>query len=188
VRDLEQEIVSEIRAWSKHALEKPNPFFNNLPACPYARAAWEKDMVGVSINYVPHKQALYTLVSAFPDPLDLCILVDLKYEKDPDNFHYYLDRVNEAIADGIFIDRDIWVMGFHPDDDVDEEVFDPNFEATNDTIYAMTFIQRLSKLEESADTLRDTGYYDEYFKDPDTRNAWDTRQSFYRRLKNAGNA
>ena len=79
-------------------------------------------------------------------------------------------------------------MGFHPDDDVDEEVFDPNFEATNDTIYAMTFIQRLSKLEESADTLRDTGYYDEYFKDPDTRNAWDTRQSFYRRLKNAGNA
>ena len=125
-------------------------------------------MVGVSINYVPHKQALYTLVSAFPDPLDLCILVDLKYEKDPDDFHYYLDRVNEAIADGIFIDRDIWVMGFHPDDDVDEEVFDPNFEATNDTVYAMTFIQRLSKLEESADTLRDTGYYDEYFKDPDT--------------------
>ena len=87
---------------------------------------------------------------------------------------------NEAIADGIFIDRDIWVMGFHPDDDVDEEVFDPNFEATNDTVYAMTFIQRLSKPEESVDTLRKKGYYDSYFKDPDTKGAWDTRQSFYR--------
>ena len=183
--DLEQEIVSEIRAWSKHALEKPNPFFNNLPACPYARAAWEKDMVGVSINHVPHKQALYTLVSAFPDPLDLCILVDLKYEEDPDDFHYYLDRVNEAIADGIFIDRDIWVMGFHPDDDVDEEVFDPNFEATNDIVYAMTFIQRLSKLEESADTLREKGYYDSYFKDPDMVDIWKTRRNFYRRLQDA---
>ena len=124
------------------------------------------------------------LCRPFPDPLDLCILVDLKYEEDPDDFHYYLDRVNEAIADGIFIDRDIWVMGFHPDDDVDEEAFDQNFEVTNDTLYAMTFIQRLSKLEESANTLRQKGYYDFYKDHPDAKDIWDTRRKFYRRLKN----
>ena len=40
-------IKKEIRQWSKHALEIPNSEFNNLPACPYAKAAWKDDKVDV---------------------------------------------------------------------------------------------------------------------------------------------
>ena len=36
---LEKSILSEILAWSQHSLEKPNAFFNNLPACPFAKKA-----------------------------------------------------------------------------------------------------------------------------------------------------
>ena len=40
-------IKKEIRDWSRYALEVPNPDFNNLPACPYAQAAWQEDKVEI---------------------------------------------------------------------------------------------------------------------------------------------
>ena len=36
---------TEIRSWSKHQLESPNADFNNIPACPYAKKAWDDDKV-----------------------------------------------------------------------------------------------------------------------------------------------
>jgi hypothetical protein len=36
----EKKIYNEIREWSRTLLEKKNPEFNGLPACPYAKAAW----------------------------------------------------------------------------------------------------------------------------------------------------
>ena len=41
------EIVTEIRGWSKHVLEPRNSEFNDIPACPYAKAAWEDNKVEV---------------------------------------------------------------------------------------------------------------------------------------------
>ena len=38
----EKDICTEILAWSEHTLQKPNPLFNNLPACPYAKKAWQE--------------------------------------------------------------------------------------------------------------------------------------------------
>ena len=42
-----KDIKKEIRDWSRHALEVPNPDFNNLPPCPYAQAAWQEDKVEI---------------------------------------------------------------------------------------------------------------------------------------------
>ena len=38
---MSNEYLQEIKAWSKHALEKPLDYFNGLPPCPYAEKAWE---------------------------------------------------------------------------------------------------------------------------------------------------
>ena len=38
----EEAIKVEMRDWSAHALEIPNEYYNNMPACPYAKKAWAK--------------------------------------------------------------------------------------------------------------------------------------------------
>jgi len=185
--ELEQAVVEEIRAWSKHALETPHPFFNNLPACPYARNAWAMEKVGFVFNYSLEKKPLYDLVSRFPDQYDVVLLIDFEVSESSEDFHRYLDIFNDALAAGVFIDRDIWVMGFHPEDDGEEETFNhDSFEALIDDVYTITFVQRLTKLEESAEILRKKGYYDAYTKDPKYEDLWDKRKLLYRRLKNAG--
>ena len=78
---LEQEICGEIREWSRHALENPNEEYGGLPACSYAKKAWEEDKVGFSFKYSPGYQPLYSLISMFDDVHDVVILVDLIYEK-----------------------------------------------------------------------------------------------------------
>ena len=50
-------------------------------------------------------------------------------------------------------------MGFHPDEEQEEAVFEGGFEPLTDTRYAMIFVQRLSKLQESAEKLEKQGYY-----------------------------
>jgi hypothetical protein len=45
----EREIMEEIRAWSAHALERNSPYFNGLPPCPYAKAAWRENQVTIFV-------------------------------------------------------------------------------------------------------------------------------------------
>ena len=95
--------------------------------------------------------------------------------------------MNVAISDGMFIDKDIWVMGFHPDDDASGYVEANNFSALVEEEYAIIFVQRLTKLYESADKLKKRGYYKNYNKDYNTNEIFKLRETLYRRLKN-GNA
>ena len=37
----------KLQDWINKTLGKPNPIFNNLPACPYAKQAWVSDKVEV---------------------------------------------------------------------------------------------------------------------------------------------
>ena len=161
---LEQEISGEIRDWSRHALESPNKEYGGLPACAYAKKAREEDKVGFSFKYSASYQPRYTIVSTFDDSYDVVILVDLIYEKSSKKFHEYLWGLNKAISEGVVIQKDMWVMGFHPDDEPNEDIDDGSFEPEVDTEYAMIFIQRLSKLQEASDKLRKTGYYEHYFE------------------------
>jgi hypothetical protein len=181
----ERKIVKEIKAWSKTILENPNIFFNNIAPCPYAKKAWLDDKVNIIFKHDKHFQIIYSAVSKFPEDSDMTIIVDTAFEEDPDDFHDYLLSMNEGIADGIFIDKDIWVMGAHPYDD--EAVFvddlDADFEADSDTMYALIFVQRLSKLENSADKLRKKGYYEQYLDETDTQEIYRKRSELHGRLE-----
>lgn len=181
---LEHDIVEEITQWSSKALEIPSPFFNNLPPCPYARKAWADDKVAIIFKKEDSYQTLYKCISCFDDAFDLAIVVDLDNTKNPEDFHDYLDSLNDFIAEGTFIDEDIWLMGFHPDDEPNELVEEVAIDAVTDTSYAMIFVQRLSKLQEAADKLNKKGYYNSYNGDYNVLEIYEKRNKLYRRLKN----
>ena len=180
---VEKAIVKEIRQWSAEALEKPSPYFQNLPPCPYARSAWLNNKVAIIFNKEPSYQVLYSCISRFDDVFDLAIIVDMAFQKDPDVFHDYLEMLNDAISDGVFIDRDIWLMGFHPHDDPNDFIDDSSFMQMVEDEYAMIFVQRLSKVQESADKLAKKGYYDNYLEEYDAEHIFQKRENLYRRLK-----
>ena len=59
--------------------------------------------------------------------------------------------MNEVISQGMFIDKDIWLMGYHPDDEEAEFVAeDVEVEEMVKEPYLMVFVQRLSKIQEAA--------------------------------------
>lgn len=178
----EKDIVEEIRAWSAHALERPNPYFNDLPACPYAKRAWHEGRVAIIFKYGGN-QALFSVLCEFNDALDLVLLVDRNEQGTAEAFHSYLDALNQAISHGVFVDRDLWVMGFHPDDDANDFVDDGTFEPHVNTPYALIFVQRLSKVQEAADKLKQMGYYDAYLAEYDASERFGEREALYRRLK-----
>ncbi len=181
---LEKSIKTEIIRWSKEVLEVPSPHFNGVPPCPYARQAWADEKVAIVFKHEESYQSLYSCVSRYDDKFDLAILVDLVNDKPPEAFHDYLDDLNDFIATGAFIDKDIWLMGFHPDDDLNDFVEDVEFEAETETPYAMIFVQRLSKLQESADKLDKKGYYGIYDPEYNALEIYAKRKKLYRRLKN----
>ena len=134
-------------------------------------------------KYENNRQCLYSTVSQFDDNFDLVIIVDFKFDEDPEIFHTYLDEMNDAISNGMFIDKDVWVMGFHPHDEESEFIEDVEFEPHVDAEYAMIFVQRLSKLQEAADKLDKKGYYDVYNSQFNAREIYEKRDRLYRRLK-----
>jgi len=181
--DKESQICQEIMAWSDHTLHKPNPFYNGMPPCPYAQKAWEDNKVLILFKYDTNMQVLYSTISQWEDAFDLVIIVDMAFQKDSDVFHDYLEQLNEAISDGVFIDRDMWLMGFHPHDEPNDFIDDNSFMQIVEDEYAMIFVQRLSKVQESADKLAKKGYYDNYLEEYDAEQIFQKRELLYRRLK-----
>ncbi len=176
-------IVKEIRDWSRYALEASSPDFNDLPPCPYAKAAWQENKVEILFKTDSEDyKTLYVTLSEWDDSKELVIIADIEFVEDPDEFHHFVDSLNEAIADQAFEDRDFWIMGFHPEDESNELIDDGTFEGETETQYAMFFVQRLSKLEKAAEKLRPLGYYDKYFREYDVAEMYELRTNFYRQL------
>jgi len=181
--DKEKEICDEIAAWSAHTLQKPNPFYNNLPPCPYAQKAWTDNKVAILFKYEDSYQSLYSTISQWEDTFDLVIIVDMNFQADPDEFHEYLEGLNEVISRGFFINRDIWLMGFHPQDEPNDFIDDNSFMQLVEDEYAMIFVQPLSTVQEAADKLVEKGYYDRYLEEYDAAHIFQKRTNLYRRLK-----
>lgn len=182
--ELEQKIISDLRNWSKNALEIPNKHYNNLPACPFAKAAWINDKVGFVFNYLEPEDLIYSCINNFDDSKDVVILVDF-FPMDLDEMDIFLDDLNQDISQGKYNTKDLYLMGFHPEDE-NNELLDDSLDMEEDSTpsYAMIFFQRLSKLQEASDSLRVKGYYDiceDYY---DAESLYERRKSIYRRLKN----
>ena len=176
-------IVREIKGWSKYVLEPRNPEFNGIPACPYAKAAWREGKVDIVFKEDKSYGLLSNTLENWNEDKDLVIIVDTDFIKREDRFHKYHDIINKRISENLYKDKDLWVMGFHPDDDEQELLDSEDFEPETDTEYALVFVQRLSKLEQAAEKLRLIGYYDKYFQEYDVEPMYKLRNKFYRRLE-----
>ena len=179
----EKLIEDEIRKWSADVLEKKSEIFNNLPPCPYARAAWDKDKVGIVFKHNRGYKFLHNLISTFDDRYDLIILVDTAYD-EYEKFHEYLDELNDDISQGLFTSKDMWIMGFHPEGEDNDNLEGEDFEPLTEDEYGLIFIQRLTKLQESAEKIKRLGYYDCYKDEYNSDDIYQKRELFYRRLKN----
>jgi hypothetical protein len=181
-KNLEDQICEEIREWSRFALEKPNKNYNNLPSCPFAKTAWKDKRVSFAFKNTSSYYCLDTLIDCFNDNKDLIIIVDMCFDNN-EKFHKHLSDVNEKIHKGIYKQKDIWLMGFHPDDDVNELIDDGTFAEIVKEEYALIFVQRLTKLQESANKLKKLGYYDKYYNEYNVEDIYEQRQQYYNNLK-----
>ena len=178
-----EEVKTEIRSWSKQQLESPNADFNNIPACPYAKKAWDDDKVKFAFKTDFYSNdIIYDYLKDWDDAIDLVIFIDTAFLEEAQDFYDNVDFINENISENAFKDKDLWIMGFHPYDDANELIDDGTFEGASDIEYAIIFVQRLSKLQEASNKLVDKGYYDHYFKTNDVSEMYEIRKEYYRRL------
>lgn len=184
--NFEDRIAGEIREWSAYALEKPNENYNGFPACPFAAKAWADDKVAVQFKYDGDPMPLYTTLVHYDDTYELIIMVDFDYDVDQQRFHGYLEGLNECIAANFFGDRDLYVMGFHPEDESNEIINDEGFETDVEESYAMIFVQRLSLLCKASKKLMRNGYYNREAGGYAVQDILAQRNALYRRLKPNG--
>ena len=178
----EQKIETEIREWSSNVIEMPNPNFKNIPTCPYAKAAWEKDLVKIVFDHDGRDEQLLKYISKYDDEYDLIIVVETDYDEDQEGFHNALAEVNSLISQDVWGDSDLWVMGFHPYDDESEVLDDESFEPISEYSYGLVFIQRLSLLQEASNKLELQGYYDVYSGNSEITEMYEIRKDYYRRF------
>jgi hypothetical protein len=176
---LEGDIKNEVRLWSKETLEKPNSNYNNMPACPFAKKAWADNRVDFVFKKDKSFDVLFKTIEEWDDSKDVIILIDFDY-LNVDELYEFIDMLNDSLSeDGI----DMFVMGFHPDSE-ENELLENSLEMTDDNSYAMIFLQRLTKLQEASNVLRDKGYYDVCQGYYENEPLYELRANLYRRLKN----
>ena len=182
--DVEQKIISDLKEWSKVSLEQPNEHYNNLPACPYAKSAWLNNKVGFVFNYEANHMLLYSTINKWDDSKDVVILIDF-FPDSVDDLDIFLDDLNQKISKGKYNTKDMYLMGFHPEDE-SNELLEDSFDVEDDDTppFAMIFLQRLSKLQEASNSLRIKGYYDVCEDYYNAESLYERRKSIYRRLKN----
>tara|TARA_X000001036_G_scaffold387807_1_gene383751 strand:- start:263 stop:859 length:597 start_codon:yes stop_codon:yes gene_type:complete len=178
----EQKIKTEIREWSSNVIEMPNPNFKNIPTCPYAKSAWEKDLVKIVFDHNGRDEQLLQYISSYNDDYELIIVVETDYDEDQEGFHDGLSEVNSLISQDVWGDSDLWVMGFHPHDDESEVLDDESFEPISEYSYGLIFIQRLSLLQEASNKLELQGYYNVYKDNPEITEMYEIRRDYYRRF------
>lgn len=146
-------IAQEIRDWSEQILEVPSDAFAGLPPCPFARKAWFAERV--MIHVCADLDAVVEIKALYP-PTDHMTHVVAVTGWDEYSVEEFDAWVNDQNANHF----GVWIMGFHPEADEDENV--PEFEGNGADDYAVLIVQSLTHIADASDQIRNTGYYDGY--------------------------
>jgi len=148
-------IKSELRLWAVKTLAPPNPHFNGLPACPFAAQAFARDRVDVRVGFGWQMAGVEDTALRYPRNKDVVIHAELNPAMYPSRLQHEVCRLNDALSK-----KNIWCIGFHPDDPEPEFVEDEDgFENIVDEPYAMVFVQRLTELDDASRVLEAQRYY-----------------------------
>ena len=169
-----QQIIEDVRLWSKHFLEVPNLHLGGVPACPFAKKAWmdKKVWVAVKTKHSTYKKELNDHLKNLDfTKKEILIFCDPYFSYSPDELHMATEDFNEW-----YNRKDFYFMSFHPSNPATEEeqkfLVSPNKDVDvsgPDYKYSMMLVQKFSQLQEASGKLHKQGYYkmwpDEYYQD-----------------------
>jgi hypothetical protein len=150
-----EKLKKQLTSWLVNFVAKPNPAFSNMPVCPYALQAYqdnkikfecvEERLYGKLIEYVDNWDDDYDIVVMFVDEI-------------------YLPRALPSIintANRYLMPADLVALEDHPD--IPEVI---NKVKVNFGKSTVVFVQRLSKINEASQHLKDnTEYYKHWSKE-----------------------
>jgi hypothetical protein len=147
----QKELREKLNHWLIEFVEKPNSLLNNWPPCPYARQARLTNKIHIVfdspleiVTYIP-----------FLDNYDVVVLCFDHTEFPVSQVELFTRHVNSVL-----IHKDYVVLEDHPDA---EELI--NGVQMNFGECGLMILQKLSKLNNAADQLREKGYYDSWSKE-----------------------
>ena len=174
IQPTREQIIEDVRIWSKHFLEVPNLHLGGVPACPFAKKAWldKKVWVAVKTKNSTYKKELNDCLKNLDfTKKEILIFCDPYFSYSPDELHLATEDFNEW-----YNRKDFYFMSFHPSNPATEEeqkfLVSPNND-TNlsgpDYKYSMMLVQKFSQLQEASDKLHKQGYYEmwpyEYYQE-----------------------
>ena len=174
IQPTREQIIDDVRSWSRHYLEVSNVHLGGVPACPFAKKAWTDDKVWVAVKtkHSTYKKELNNYLKNLDfTKKEIFIFCDPYYSYSPDELHYATEEYNDW-----YNLKDMYFMSFHPSNPATQE--DQDFlvtpqgefpEAGNGIKYSMMLVQKFSQLQQASDKLHKQGYYEkwpaEYYQD-----------------------
>ena len=180
-----EKIKLDVINWSKFVLEPMNKHLG-FPACPFA-AKWRKDgklRIEVRPDKTKYEKHLTALLKDWNKKHhDILIFCDPYFDQyDEEQFQEKIDFYNKT-----YNKRDVYFMGFHPNNPANSEdqefLVDPTDDCKYETDlgYSMMLIQKFKQLYDASCKLHKIGYYKkwpaEYYDE-----VVKTRQDTYERL------
>ena len=154
----QDQLESEIRAWSSEALETKQD--NGHATCPYAKNTWNKQKVKILKSKDIYWEDLFKCALDFPKDYDVVIYCDFNVDLPVEVFD---DRLN--LFNTLFSKHNLWLMGFHQDHTSKSIVESDDFEPMYEDAYNMVFMQGLKELNNASQNLADLGYYSNWTKE-----------------------
>ena len=180
-----EKIKLDVINWSKFVLEPMNKHLG-FPACPFA-AKWRKDgklRIEVRPDKTKYEKHLTALLKDWNKKHhDILIFCDPYFDQyDEEQFQEKIDFYNKT-----YNKRDVYFMGFHPNNPANSEdqefLVDPTDDCKYETDlgYSMMLIQKFKQLYDASCKLHKIGYYKkwpaEYYDE-----VVKTRQEAYEKL------
>jgi hypothetical protein len=138
-------VESSLLKWMEEFVEKPHPSLGGWPPCPFARQARLTKNIDIRQGQDPYK--------------DCVSLLDYEWSKEVVVFWYndispksFIDLVNRA--NSVLLEKDIVALEDHPE--TEEIIADVKM---NFGLCPIIVLQKNSKLNQSADQLKEKGYY-----------------------------
>ena len=156
-------IADDLREWSINVLEVPNEHLDGLPACPYAKKAWQDDKVKIVETKNIYKETLRQCNEFEDNAYDLTICASFTIP-NMQEFSTWCEERNSLLAK-----QDLHIMGFHPEFGAEEAeldfLYEHSWESSVKDEYCMVFIQSLSQVDDASLKLEKLDYYKVYPED-----------------------
>ena len=141
----QEQVQAELLRWMEEFVEVPHPSLGGWPPCPFARQARLSKNMDIRQG---------------SDPFADCIsLIDYNWSKEVVIFWYdyidpelFLDSINRA--NSMLLEKDIVALEDHPDTEEIIAGIKMNF-----GLCPIIVLRKNSKLNQSADQLKEKGYY-----------------------------